>query len=59
VRVSRWARETLAGRLMLGQTIVLIASFLTAGLVASLVGPQIFHGAIVKTCGWGCHATCC
>lgn len=38
-----WVRETLAGRLMLGQTIVLLASVLTAGLVASIVGPPIFH----------------
>jgi two-component system sensor histidine kinase BaeS len=34
---------------MLGQTIVLIASFLTAGLVASLVGPQIFHDHLIQS----------
>ncbi len=44
----RWARETLAGRLMLGQTIVLLASVLTAGLVASMVGPQIFHDHLIQ-----------
>ena len=49
MKVLRWARETLAGRLMLGQTIVLIASFLTAGLVASLVGPQIFHDHLIQS----------
>ncbi|CAI9411544.1 sensor histidine kinase [Aestuariimicrobium sp. T2.26MG-19.2B] len=45
----RWSRETLAGRLMLGQTIVLLASILTAGLVASTVGPQIFHDHLVES----------
>jgi len=49
VKILRWARETLAGRLMLGQTIVLIASILTAGLVASLVGPQIFHDHLIQS----------
>ncbi len=49
MKVVRWARETLAGRLMLGQTIVLIASILTAGLVASLVGPQIFHDHLIQS----------
>lgn len=49
MKVLRWARETLAGRLMLGQTIVLIASFLTAGLVASLVGPQIFRDHLLQS----------
>jgi two-component system, OmpR family, sensor histidine kinase BaeS len=49
VKAWRWARETLAGRLMLGQTVVLIASFLTAGLVASLVGPQIFHDHLIQS----------
>ena len=32
--LKRWVSETLARRLMLGQTIVLLASVLTAGLVA-------------------------
>lgn len=45
----RWARETLAGRLMAGQTIVLLASVLTAGLVASMVGPQIFHDHLLQS----------
>ena len=45
----RWMRETLAGRLMLGQTIVLLASFLTAGLIASLVGPPIFHDHLLQS----------
>lgn len=41
-------RETLAGRLMLGQTIVLLASVTTAGLVASIVGPSIFHSHLTQ-----------
>jgi len=45
----RWLRETLAGRLLLGQTLVLVASFLTAGLIASMVGPQIFHAHLVQS----------
>lgn len=44
----RWVRRTLAGRLLLGQTIVLLASFLTAGLIASLIGPQIFHDHLLQ-----------
>ena len=44
-----WVQETLAGRLMLGQTIVLLASVRTAGLVASIVGPPIFHGPVSYT----------
>lgn len=34
---------------MLGQTIVLIASFLTAGLIASMVGPLIFHDHLLQS----------
>jgi two-component system sensor histidine kinase BaeS len=49
MKVVRWARETLAGRLMLGQTIVLIASILTAGLIASIVGPLIFHDHLLQS----------
>jgi two-component system, OmpR family, sensor histidine kinase BaeS len=49
MKVLRWARETLAGRLMLGQTIVLIASILTAGLIASIVGPLIFHDHLLQS----------
>jgi two-component system, OmpR family, sensor histidine kinase BaeS len=49
VRVTRWVRETLAGRLMLGQMIVLVASVLTAGLIASIVGPQIFHDHLLQS----------
>lgn len=49
MKALRWARETLAGRLMLGQTIVLIASILTAGLIASMVGPLIFHDHLVQS----------
>lgn len=44
-----WVQETLAGRLMLGQAIVLLASVLTAGLVASIVGPPIFHGHLTES----------
>ena len=49
MKVTRWARETLAGRLMLGQTIVLLASILTAGLIASIVGPLIFHDHLLQS----------
>jgi two-component system, OmpR family, sensor histidine kinase BaeS len=49
MRITRWARETLAGRLMLGQTIVLLASILTAGLIASTVGPVIFHNHLLQS----------
>ena len=49
MKVVRWARETLAGRLMLGQTIVLLASILTAGLIASMVGPVIFHDHLLQS----------
>ena len=49
MRIARWARETLAGRLMLGQMIVLVASVLTAGLIASMVGPQIFHDHLLQS----------
>jgi signal transduction histidine kinase len=45
----RWARETLAGRLMLGQMIVLLASVATAGLIASIVGPEIFHAHLLQS----------
>ena len=47
--IIRWVRETLAGRLMLGQMIVLVASVLTAGLIASVVGPQIFHDHLLQS----------
>ncbi len=49
MKAIRWARETLAGRLMLGQTIVLLASVLTAGLIASMVGPEIFHYHLLRS----------
>lgn len=41
-------RKTLAGRLLLGQTIVLLASVLSAGLVALIVGPSIFHSHLTQ-----------
>jgi len=49
IPLMRWVSETLVRRLMLGQTIVLLASVLTAGLVASLVGPQIFHDHLMQS----------
>ncbi|MHB1010368.1 MAG: sensor histidine kinase [Propionibacteriaceae bacterium] len=49
MNLVRWARETLAGRLMLGQMIVLLASVLTAGLIASIVGPEIFHAHLLQS----------
>jgi len=45
----RAARRTLAGRLMIGQTIVLLASVLSAGLIASMVGPVIFHDHLLQS----------
>lgn len=39
----------LASRLLVGQTIVLLAAVLTAGLVASLAGPSIFHRHLLET----------
>jgi len=38
----------LASRLMLAQVIVLVASILTAGLVALLVGPPLFHQHLLE-----------
>lgn len=49
MNLVRWARETLAGRLLLGQMIVLLASVLTAGLIASIVGPEIFHSHLLQS----------
>ncbi|KYH45576.1 MULTISPECIES: ATP-binding protein [Actinomycetes] len=43
-----WPRG-LAGRLLAGQTIVLLAGALTAGLVATLVGPPIFHDHLLQS----------
>ncbi len=34
---------------MLGQMIVLLASVLTAGLIASIVGPEIFHAHLLQS----------
>lgn len=38
----------LASRLLVGQTIVLIAGALTTGLVAALLGPSIFHQHLLE-----------
>ena len=39
----------LASRLMLAQVLVLVASILTAGLVALFVGPSLFHQHLLET----------
>lgn len=39
----------LAGRLLAGQAIVLLAGALTAGLVATVVGPPIFHDHLLQS----------
>lgn len=41
-------RPGLAARLLAGQTVVLIAGMLTAGLVAALVGPALFHEHLLQ-----------
>ena len=46
--VSRLWPRGLAGRLLAGQAIVLLAGALTAGLVATLVGPPIFHEHLLQ-----------
>lgn len=42
------ARHGLAARLMLAQVLVLVASILTAGLVALFVGPSLFHQHLLE-----------
>lgn len=42
------SRRGLASRLMLAQVLVLVASILTAGLVALLVGPPLFHQHLLE-----------
>lgn len=41
-------RHGLASRLMLAQVLVLVASILTAGLVALFVGPSLFHQHLLE-----------
>lgn len=41
--------QGLATRLLIGQTIVLLAGALTVGLVAAVVGPRIFHDHLLQT----------
>lgn len=41
-------RYGLATRLLLAQVVVLLASLLTAGLVALLVGPSLFHAHVLQ-----------
>lgn len=43
------APRGLASRLMLAQVLVLVASILTAGLVALFVGPPLFHQHLLET----------
>lgn len=42
-------RAGLASRILIGQTLVLLAGVLTAGLVASLIGPPIFHEHLLQS----------
>ncbi len=46
--MGRRGSRGLATRLLLGQSVVLLAGALTAGLVALLVGPPIFHEHLVR-----------
>lgn len=46
---SRATGGGLASRLVIGQALVLLAGVLTAGLVASLVGPPIFHDHLLQS----------
>lgn len=48
IRSDRHRRPGLATRLMLAQVLVLVASILTAGLVALLVGPSLFHRHLLE-----------
>src|SRR5699024_8953522 len=41
--------QGLATRLLIGQTLVLLAGALTVGLVAAVVGPPIFHDHLLQT----------
>lgn len=47
-RSPRRRAGRLASRLLVSQAIVLLAAVLTAGLVASLAGPSIFHGHLLE-----------
>lgn len=40
--------QSLAGRLLIGQLAVLVAGALTTGLVATLLGPRIFHQHLIQ-----------
>ena len=42
------ASHGLASRLLAGQSIVLVAGALTAGLVATIIGPPIFHDHLLQ-----------
>lgn len=42
------ARRSLPGRLLLAQSVVLLAGFLTAGAVAAIVGPPLFHHHLLE-----------
>jgi signal transduction histidine kinase len=44
----RRGRRGLAARLLVAQSVVLVAGALTAGLVAALVGPPIFHEHLLR-----------
>ncbi len=43
------SRAGLASRILIGQALVLVAGVLTAGLVASLIGPPIFHEHLLQS----------
>lgn len=48
MRVERLARRSLPSRLLMAQGLVLVASIATAGLVAAVVGPSLFHKHLLE-----------
>ena len=50
-QVAEAGGRTLGTRLLLSQAVVLAASVVTAGLVAALVGPPIFHSHLLRAGG--------
>ncbi len=50
-RTTPWRRDGFATRLMVAQMGVLLASVLTAAVVAGLVGPRLFHEHLLRARG--------
>lgn len=47
-RAARLARSGLATRLLVGQILVLMAGVVTAGVVAAIIGPPVFHDHLLR-----------